>query len=311
MREIISVSPFRCRMWGEHERLQEYINEETCRDEIASFLEHGQLIPVLGRPLRGDPAYDYELIYGSRRLFVACHLNVQLRLEVRELSDRDAIIAMDIENRQRKEVSPYERGCSYLSWLRGGYFKSQDEMAQTLEVSASNVSRLLKLAQLPPVIVNAFESPFEICEAWGLDLHEAWQNPDQRRTVLKRARSLADQPDRVPAHKVFEVLLAGVERARRSGKNVRDEVVTGEGGEPLFRIRYQRRTISLLLPSEQISSNSLGRIKSFLVDSLQPSQAKASTVPINIAERRPVAQNFGPDTGVVRNEVLSFARLSD
>jgi hypothetical protein len=51
--EEVWVDPFRCRMWSLHDRMEEYLNEETCRAEIQSFLKNGQLIPVLGRRLRG------------------------------------------------------------------------------------------------------------------------------------------------------------------------------------------------------------------------------------------------------------------
>ncbi|MDY6949090.1 MAG: ParB N-terminal domain-containing protein, partial [Pseudomonadota bacterium] len=121
--KTVSINSFRCRVWERHARLEEYITEETCRTEIASVKAHGQLIPVLVRPLLGDVNYDYELIYGARRLFVARHLNVPLLAEVRRLSDRDAAIHVDIENRQRKDISPYERGRCYHQWLSSGLFQ--------------------------------------------------------------------------------------------------------------------------------------------------------------------------------------------
>jgi ParB/RepB/Spo0J family partition protein len=128
---IVSVSPFRCRMW-----------------EIESFSRHGQLVAALGRPLRKDPDYDVELIFGARRLFVARHLNQPLLVELREMSGREAITAMDIENRHRADISPYERGLSYARWLRAGFFACQEDIARALKVSCSHVSRLLKIARL-------------------------------------------------------------------------------------------------------------------------------------------------------------------
>ena len=40
------------------------------------------------------------------------------------LTDQEAIIAMDIENRQRADTSPYERGVAYARWLNAGYFNA-------------------------------------------------------------------------------------------------------------------------------------------------------------------------------------------
>lgn len=215
MQSIIVVNPFRCRMWALHDRIEDQITEEACRAEIESFSSHGQLVPVLGRPLRADPDHDVELIYGARRLFVAKHLNKSLIVELRELSDKEAIIAMDIENRQRSDISAYERGLSYTRLLRGKHLTSQDELARTLNVSRAQVSRLLKLARLPSVIVNAFESVAAIPEAWGLDLVDRWQDPDRQRPIAKRAREIAMKSPRPPAGDVYRELLTAAVQGRK------------------------------------------------------------------------------------------------
>jgi ParB family chromosome partitioning protein len=75
MPEIISMNPYRCRMWDLHDRLDTHITEESCRHEIASVKAHGQSVPAIGRPLRADENHDVELITGARRLFIAQLLN--------------------------------------------------------------------------------------------------------------------------------------------------------------------------------------------------------------------------------------------
>src|SRR5581483_61436 len=157
MESPVSVDPFRCRLWIGHYRLEEHINEGNCVREIQSFKAHKQRRPALGRPVRDDPDYDVEVICGARRLFVARLLKMPLLVELRDLSDREAIIEMHVD-RLRKDVSSYELALGYLGWIRGGYFESQEEMSRVLRVSNSKVSRLLKLAQLPTVIVGAFDS---------------------------------------------------------------------------------------------------------------------------------------------------------
>lgn len=117
MDTIVSANPFRCRMWSMHDRLESCITEENCKAEIESFATHGQIVPVLGKKLNADPDYDYELYFGARRLFIARHLNVALRIRLRELSTRDALIAMDIENRQRIDITPYEQRSSLQTCL--------------------------------------------------------------------------------------------------------------------------------------------------------------------------------------------------
>jgi ParB family chromosome partitioning protein len=261
MPNVISVSPFRCRMWDLHDRFEASICEETCRAEIESFSRHGQIVPVLGRPLRGNPDHDIELICGARRLFVARHLKQDLIVELREMSDREALISMDIENRERADISPYERGMSYARWLRSGHFQSQDDIARALKISAAQVSRLVKLSRLPAVVVDAFASPTEICETWGLDLIEALDDPTRRQPTIHQARQIREQNPRPRGADVYRQLLSSTGKGRRVKMKSHDEVVKDVRGRPLYRIRQLRNCVALLLPVERLPAATLSSIR--------------------------------------------------
>jgi ParB family chromosome partitioning protein len=273
-RNIVSVSPFRCRVWELHDRLDDYITEESCANEIQSFEAHGQLVPALGRPLYADPDHDIEIVYGARRLFVARHLRAPLQVELRVMSDREALLAMDMENRHRKDTSPYERGLMYQRCLRAGLFSSQDELARTLNISPSRVSRLLKLTQLPAVVMNAFESPLELREGWGLNLYNAWQDERARQLIAERARTLAQQTPRVNALEAYRRLLAPAGAGIRSKARHRDEVVRDHGGAALFRIRRRRSAVAFLMPAS-ISPNMLDKARNLLSSVMSSSEAAA------------------------------------
>ena len=264
MGQILLISPFRCRMWEGHDRLDEYITEESCREEIESFATRGQMIAVLGRRLCGDPDYDVELIYGARRLFAARHLNVPIRVDMCEIGNQEAIIALDTENRLRRDVSPYERALSYQRWLQAQYFKSQEELATALNMSASQVSRCLRLAKLPAVVVDAFPNPLQIRERWGIELHEGCQDPTRRRAITEKARALARESPRRDAVATYQTLSAGMSRPRQRLDDPGDEIVIGRNGEPLFRIRLQRGavavTISRATTGELFDRGAQGRI---------------------------------------------------
>lgn len=266
---IVSISPFRCRVWSLHDRLEEYLSEESCKGEVESVSTHGQLVPALGRPLHGDADYDVEIVCGARRLFVARQLGVQLRVELREMNDRQALVAMDAENRLRKDISPYERGLNYASLLRAKYFLTQEEMAHALNVSPSQVSRLLKLAELPSVVVSAFASPLDIREGWGIDLHKAWHDANMRSVLTQRARTIAARTPRLKAHEVYERLLAPSGAVVKQRYKRHDDVVKDGTGTPLFRIRYQRNSVALLLPNARIKASSLEMIRGALSNILE------------------------------------------
>jgi ParB family transcriptional regulator, chromosome partitioning protein len=269
MTTSVTLSPFRCRMWADHDRLDEYITEQSCKSEIESIAANGQRIPVLGRPVKDDPMYDVELIYGARRLFVARHLNIPLLVQVREMTDQEAAVALDIENRKRKDVSPYERGLCYSRWLRAKYFNSQEEIARVLGISASQVSRTLKLAQLPAVIVQAFANPLEIAEKWGLDLHRAWQDEQRQHAMIAAARSLAQKAPRLSAEEVYQRLMTQAVSGGRGRVKMRDEVVKDETGRPLFRVRYFRKSVAIVMDTERMPRRSLDRVKVAVSQTLQ------------------------------------------
>jgi ParB family chromosome partitioning protein len=207
--------------------------------------------------LHGDASYDAELITGARRLFVARHLNKPLAVELRVLSDMEALIAMDAENRLRRDISPYERALSYAAWLRSGHFGSQDEIARALKISPSQVSRVLRLAQLPTVVVESFANPTEIRELWGLSLLAALQDRGTRQILLDTARSLAAQAGRRPAKEVYRLLRAATAKGRKLKRPQHDIVIRGDSGTKLFRIRHQRDLVALLLPLESLAEQTL------------------------------------------------------
>jgi ParB family transcriptional regulator, chromosome partitioning protein len=284
VQSLIAVNPFRCKVWDLHDRLEEQITEESCAAEIHSFEEHGQLVPALGRRLRKGSEHEIELICGARRLFVARLINKPLLVEVRDMSDRDAIIAMDMENRHRLDVSPYERGISYARWLRAGFFESQEDLARALNISASQVSRLLKLASLPSVIVNAFSSALEICEGWGVELADALQDPDKRHRTISEARFICASTPRPAGREVYRQLISSAVQGRRPRAMSHDRVVKAQDGTPLFRIRHQRTSIAVILPVEKISAKCLQAIEASISRILQ-SQSVDTQAPNHVPER--------------------------
>ncbi len=275
MTSLVRISPFLCRMWALHDRLDEHVSEQSCRAEIESFSKYGQQVPALGRPISGEPDCEVELVYGARRLFVARHLNQPLTVELREMSDREAIVAMDIENRQRVDISPYERGLTFARWLRAGTFDSQEDLARSIGLSPSIVSRLLKVARLPAAVLSAFGDPTQIREAWAANLVDALAD-ERRAATLQQARYITSLSPRLDAGQVYTKLVAASMKGRRPNPRSHDEVIKGNDGRPLFRVRHQRDSIAVLLPVGKVSSRALTAIRDAVAGILQPSVDRPS-----------------------------------
>ena len=250
---LVNADPFRCRPWALSERIEDDVTEVSCRAELDSVARNGQLVPVVGRALAGEPDFDIEIICGTRRLFIARQLKVPLRVELRELTDRQAAAAVEAENTLRKQASAYERGLWLAKLLRRNLFGSREEMARGLGITPTQVTRLLKFAELPAAILGAFASPHDILESWAVELHKAWSD-DRRRVLVERARTLQRRMPRPPAVSVYELLLADRGPAGRIGRRSTSRVIKGPNGEPLLRFERQRRDVVLRIPNARVDA---------------------------------------------------------
>lgn len=252
---LLTIDPFRCRVWNLNDRIEDCVTAETCRAEIESVARVGHLAPVIGRPIKCDTQFDIEIICGTRRLLVARYLRIPLRVELRDLTDRQAAVALETENSLRKQTSPYERGLWLAKLLKQNLYHSQDEMARELGITPTQVTRLLKFAELPQVVIGAFGSPHEILESWAVELHKGSMD-ERRRLLIARSHALAKRVPRPPAFSVYETLLASRGTATRTRRRRgAGRVVKNRTGMPLLRFERQRNDVVLRIPNALIDTN--------------------------------------------------------
>jgi ParB family chromosome partitioning protein len=163
------LDPSRVRVWSGNARHQASLSEASCRDLIDAILaEGGQKVPAIVRRVQDDPSYDYEVIAGTRRLFAISWLrannyaDMMFVAQVHVLDDESAFRLSDIENRARKDVSEFERACSYKEALEAHYGGRQIRMAERLRLSKGWLSKMITVAGLPDWAVRAFASPADI-----------------------------------------------------------------------------------------------------------------------------------------------------
>ncbi len=197
------VDPARCRMWSRHNRDYALLSEENCRDLIDGIKAQGQQeFPAIVRRLYGDADHEFEVICGARRHFAVSWLRAnnypQFRylIEVRDLTDEEAFRLADIENRDREDISDYERAVDYAEAIKLYYGGQQKQMAERLEVSPPWLSRYLVLAKMPDAIVDAFASKRDIRERHARALKPLLNDPEQAEAVLKEAAFLAQTQQR-------------------------------------------------------------------------------------------------------------------
>ncbi|MEM1302649.1 MAG: ParB/RepB/Spo0J family partition protein [Pseudomonadota bacterium] len=201
------VDPAECKMWARHNRDYALLTEENCRDLIDGIKAQGrQEFAAIVRPI-DDPTYRFEVICGARRHFAVSWLRAntytqfKYLIDVREMSDEEAFRLADIENRDREDISDYERAIDYADAIERYYGGKQKAMAERLEVSPPWLSRYLQLAKLPQDIVRAFATIRDIKERHARDLKPLMAEPETNRRLMEAARTLGTEQARARSGK--------------------------------------------------------------------------------------------------------------
>lgn len=124
-------------------------------DDLAkSIRQQGVIQPILVRPMP-DEENKYQIIAGERRWRAAQRAGLnEVPVFIREMKDRDVMVIALIENLQREDLNPAEEALA-LQELKISLNLTQDELADHLGKSRSQIANALRLLQLP---VNALKS---------------------------------------------------------------------------------------------------------------------------------------------------------
>ena len=196
---------------------------EALKADISA--QGGNVQPITVRRLVESPG-KYEIIFGHRRHQACLELGIDVLAIIEDLDDKHLFIEMDRENRQRKDLRPYEIGAMYAQAFDEGLFSSARRLAEEVGIDHSQLSKALSLARLPTDVLLAFHSPLDLQYRWVADLTSALQtDPEQ---VLSLARAIREEVPRPASAEVLKRLLTGRGTVPHSGSSV--EVIAGTGG---------------------------------------------------------------------------------
>lgn len=164
---------------------------ERLKQDIAAA--GGNVQAILVRPLKGEPG-RYEVVFGHRRHRACADLSLPVlaTIETAPISDLELFAAMDRENRERADLSPFEQGQMYRRALDAGLYPSNRRLAESLGVSHTWVANVLMVAELPPPVIESFRTPLEIHHRHAKMIAAALER--DRKGVLKRAEKLRQAP---------------------------------------------------------------------------------------------------------------------
>lgn len=211
----------------------------------ASIAINGQDAPVRVRPTLPGAVHSFELVEGHRRLAVCLALDAErggfpilARLDSAAADNRDLVLKMYRENAEREDLSPFECGSMFRSWLNAQIFTKQVELARATGLSEATIHQYLSVADLPPAVIVAFGDPRAISLRWVQDISRALKADEA--AVLNAAERIGEATPRPSPEQVLRALVDTHKRPSPS----REEAVK-IGGKVAFRIARRDGRLAL------------------------------------------------------------------
>lgn len=130
-------------------------DKESLQELAASIKNQGIVQPLIARKLPDD---TYEIVAGERRYRAAKMTGLtELPVIVREYSDIEAMTIALIENLQREDLNSIDEA-EALNKLKTVHKLSQEELAEKIGKSRSNVANTMRLLALPEKIKKMIAS---------------------------------------------------------------------------------------------------------------------------------------------------------
>jgi len=273
---VLEIDPRVCRRWHYYDRFDEWFTYENCRDLIDDIQQNEQEIPGIVRKLDNDPeGYKYEVIFGGRRHFAADYITENdgvlkpFKAIQRELSNQEAARLMDLENRKRADISDFERCVSYRQQLGkvSGYdavFKTLNELRAAIESDkvdpgTSSEKSFTKAALSQMVTAGELNEISElICLFNGRRIHIPWsyayklmlswnsETPGVRKSILKKAKELQEEENRITPEQLIRDLLHTVDKKQVKASIYKESFKLN--GKIAIKAKASARDLSLKIP---------------------------------------------------------------
>jgi ParB family chromosome partitioning protein len=174
-------------------------------DEIADLADSiritGQIHPGIVRPAPRGEDKLFEIVSGARRHAAIMQLRAEnpyllFFAHIRPLTDAQAFATADQENRKRRDIPDMQRARAYAHALDHFHHGNHAELAKSLRLPPSELSRYLNLAAVPTCILDAFGDPMRVTLTHVSLLTTYLQKPEQRQRLLEAAARLAGDQTR-------------------------------------------------------------------------------------------------------------------
>lgn len=151
-------------------------DEEEFSELLEAIREGGQNSPILVRPHFSSPG-RYMVVFGHRRLKVAKTLGRKVRAIVKDMQDREHVLALGHENSARANVPFIERARFAADVARLRYDEDNATILSALSIDRTTLSKMLSVASLPEAILDRIGEANAVGRDRWYDLKLLLDNP--------------------------------------------------------------------------------------------------------------------------------------
>ncbi|MFG6661034.1 plasmid partitioning protein RepB [Sulfitobacter sp. 915] len=191
---------------------------------VESIRESGQQVPVLLRAAAPGSGYEYEPVYGRRRIAACRILGIPVKAYIGELDDDALVVAQGLENAERLENSYIEKSAFITQLLDSGMKTGVIERA--LNIPKGEVSRMAKvIREIPGELIDAIGPAHGIGRRqWGA-LAKITADVETRR--IKRA--VEALPEDLDSPGRFNTVLQGLKRGSEQASSKPKKLSVAKG----------------------------------------------------------------------------------
>lgn len=125
--------------------------ENALKDLADSIKEKGVIQPITLRKVKAE---KYQIVAGERRLRASKQIGLKkIPAVIRNFDDQEMLEIALIENIQREDLNPIEEAGAYKEML-DSFAITQEELAERVGKSRSNISNMIRLLKLNEKIKN-------------------------------------------------------------------------------------------------------------------------------------------------------------
>lgn len=144
----------------DHPRNARQFYETTRIDEMAtSIARDGQQVPAIVMPDPKEPG-SYLLIEGRyrKRALISLGRDTIIASVIEPLSDLEAYRLSLLLNEERNDQTILDNAMSWRSMLDDGTYKSQDHIAEHLNIKQGTVSKTMAILELPSSVISVIRA---------------------------------------------------------------------------------------------------------------------------------------------------------